>query len=136
MEEVEVGFRRESQRADHMDPRLKQQENMSYDPKKEKKKKNTLYQQATEQRSRSSPVIISQQTLTDYIQLVGVINAAVRVFHHTGVVSPVGGYDRLHDDGPHVASDLKVKGNKRSFKKTACVLVSVWQTGEREDYWT
>lgn len=46
--------------------------------------------------------------LTDYIQLVGVVDAAVLVLHHAGVVAFVRGDHGLHDDGPHVVTDLKV----------------------------
>lgn len=41
------------------------------------------------------------------------IDAAVLVFHHTGVVSLVRGDYRLHDDGPHMVTDLKVWGEKK-----------------------
>lgn len=54
--------------------------------------------------------------LTNNIKLVGVIHAAVLVFHHTGVVSLVRGDDRLHDDGPHVVTDLKVKRGKKETR--------------------
>lgn len=46
-------------------------------------------------------------TLTHYVELVGVVDAAVLVFHHTGIVPLVRGDRRLHDDGPHVVADLK-----------------------------
>lgn len=51
--------------------------------------------------------------LTDYIQLIGVINAAILVFHHTGIVSLVRGHYRFHDDGPHMVTDLKVIQRKK-----------------------
>lgn len=50
-----------------------------------------------------------EATLTHYIQLVGVVDAAVLVLHHAGVVAFVGGHHGLHDDGPHVLTDLKVQ---------------------------
>jgi len=49
-------------------------------------------------------------TLTDYIQLVGVINAAILIFHYTGIVSLVRGYYRFHDDGPHMVTHLRGRG--------------------------
>lgn len=56
--------------------------------------------------------------LTDNIQLVGVVDAAVLVLHHTGVVAFVRGDHRLHDDGPHVVTDLKVQQEVRALKPT------------------
>lgn len=58
-------------------------------------------------------------TLTDYIELVGVINAAVLIFHHTGIVSLVRGYHRLHDDGPHMVTDLN--GEKQRLQWYNCI---------------
>lgn len=45
--------------------------------------------------------------LTDNIEQVGVSEAAVFVLHHAGVVPSVRGNHRLHDQGPHVLSDLR-----------------------------
>ncbi len=49
-----------------------------------------------------------QLTLTDYIELEGVTDAAVLVFHHTGIVSLVRGEHRLHDECPHTVTHLKI----------------------------
>lgn len=46
------------------------------------------------------------------------IDAAVLVFHHTGIVSLIRGYYRLHDDGPHMVPELEEKEKKLSSRKT------------------
>lgn len=46
--------------------------------------------------------------LTNNIQLVSVVDASMFVFNYTGVVSLVGWHYRLHDDGPHVFSNLQI----------------------------
>ena len=45
--------------------------------------------------------------LTYDVQQVGVFQAPVFVLHHTGVVSFIRRNHRLHDESPHVVSDLK-----------------------------
>lgn len=54
---------------------------------------------------------------TDNIQLVGMIDAPILVFHHTGIVSLVGGHYRFHDDGPNMVANLSIgeKGFKGSW---------------------
>lgn len=57
----------------------------------------------------------ASQSLTDHVELVGVVDAAVLVFHHAGVVALVGGNDGLHDDGPHVVTHLKTADKDMKF---------------------
>lgn len=61
-----------------------------------------------------------ESSLTDYIQLVGVVDAAVLVLHHAGVVPFVRGDDGLHDDGPHVFPDLKFQTRIQSWRLMKC----------------
>lgn len=48
--------------------------------------------------------------LTHDVQDVGVLEAPMLVLYHTRVVAFVGWHDRLHDQCPHVVSDLKCNG--------------------------
>lgn len=45
--------------------------------------------------------------LTHDVQDIGVPEAPVLILHNAGVVAFVGRHHRLHDQGPHVVSDLK-----------------------------
>lgn len=47
-----------------------------------------------------------EKWLTDNVQLVGVIDAAIFVLYQTCVVAFVWRHYRLHYDGPHVLSNL------------------------------
>lgn len=55
-----------------------------------------------------------ESSLTHYIQLIGVVDAAILVLYHAGVVAFVRGDDGLHDDGPHVVTDLEVQARIQS----------------------
>ena len=48
----------------------------------------------------------NKSILTNYVKLVCVIDAAILVFNHTGIVSLVRGHYGLHDNGPYMVSNL------------------------------
>lgn len=43
------------------------------------------------------------------------VDAAVLVFHHTGIVSLVRGDHGLHDDGPDMVTDLSIWGKTKGY---------------------
>lgn len=48
-------------------------------------------------------------TYINNVQLIGVVDAAVLIFHHAGVVAAVWGHHRFHYDWPQALSQLHVK---------------------------
>lgn len=62
---------------------------------------------ASRQSAQPPEVSLSVSPLTHDIQDVGVSKAPVLILHHAGIVAFVGRHDRLHNQGPHMVSDLK-----------------------------
>ncbi len=58
------------------------------------------------------PLVDIERWLTHYIQLIGVIDAAVFILHKACVVALVWRHHGLHDYGPHVFPQLRMEENK------------------------